>query len=44
MSYKGYIINYVTISNNEYFVVDYDGDDVVFDSEEDARLFIDCVG
>lgn len=42
--YRGYEINCVELSGNEYYYINYEGSDVVFDSEEDAMLFIDCVG
>lgn len=38
--YKGYYITHNAYGNNEY-TVQYDGDDCYFDSEEDAKKFID---
>lgn len=38
--YKGYYITHNAYGNNEY-TVQYDGDDCYFDSEDDAKKFID---
>ena len=42
MEYKGYYIDFNIYGMNEY-TVQYEGDDVVFDTQEDAMMFIDSV-
>ena len=40
--YKGYWIEFNTYGNGEY-TVQYNGDDVVFDTKEEAKKFIDSL-